>query len=52
MTKVPVNKIKTIGSDVKFIRGLDLFNIIEPNSWLIIDDLANPLKNGLGRMLQ
>jgi hypothetical protein len=37
-------KIKAIGIaglvQIQFIQGLDVFSIIEPNSWLIIDDLA------------
>jgi len=52
------NKIKaiaatTMGSmQIQFIQGLDVFNIIEPNSWLIIDDLAESIEQWSQQMLQ
>ena len=34
------DKIKNITPGIKFLRGLDTLNIIEPNFWLIIDEVA------------
>ena len=36
--------MKIVATDIKFIWGLDVFNIIAPNLWLIIDDLAESSK--------
>jgi len=50
------NKIKAIAAmgsmQIQFIQGLDVFNIIEPNSWLIIDDLAESIEQWSQQMLQ
>jgi len=40
---------KDITTDIKFLRGLEVFNIFEPNSWLIIDNLAKSIKNAILR---
>ena len=38
------DKIKTIAPEIKFIRELDMFNIIAQNSWVIIADLAESIE--------
>ena len=43
------DKIKTSAPDIKIIWGNDMFNIVDTNSWLIIENLVNPLKNGSKR---
>lgn len=44
--------IKTIDPDVKFIQGLDIFDGLKPNSWLIIDDLAESIEDWSREMIQ
>ena len=51
------DKIKAIAAtmglvQIQFIQGLDVFSIIEPNSWLIIDDLAESIEQWSQQMLQ
>ena len=46
------DRIKTIAPDTKFIHGLDIFNSIESNSWLIIDDLAESIEEWSQEMIQ
>ena len=48
------DKIKAIDTTIpiQFIRGLDVFNSIESNSWLIIDDLAESIEQFSHEMLQ
>ena len=48
------DKIKAIATTIpiQFIRGLDVFNSIESNSWLIIDDLAESIEQFSQEMLQ
>ena len=48
------DKIKAIATiiPIQFIRGLDVFNSIESNSWLIIDDLAESIEQFSQEMLQ
>ena len=45
------DKIKDILPNIKCIRGFDIFNIIEPYSWLIIDDLVESIKEWSQEML-
>jgi hypothetical protein len=46
------DKIKSIAPSTKFIRGIDIFNSIAPNSWLIIDDLAESVQELSQEILQ
>lgn len=47
------DRIRTIEPQIKFIKGLDVvFNSIEPNSWLIIDDLAESIEQWSEEMIQ
>jgi hypothetical protein len=48
------DKIKVIATSVQIqlIQGLDVYDIIEPNSPLIIDDLAESIKQWSQEMLQ
>ena len=38
------DKIKTFAPDIMFRLELDIFSIIEPKSWLKIDDLAESIE--------
>ena len=44
MWQVLYDNIKSIAKDGKFIPGLIVFNIVEPNSMLIIVDLAESIQ--------
>ena len=46
------DKIKKIALDIIFIQELQVFNIIAPNSWLIIDDLDGYFQEWSQEMLQ
>ena len=50
------DKIKAIATtglvQIQFIQGFDVLNIIEANSWLIIDDLAESIEQWSQDMLQ
>ena len=48
------DKIKAIaisGVQIQFIQGYDVFKIIEQNSWVIIDDLAESIEQWSQEML-
>ena len=45
------NKAIATTIPIQFIRGLDIFNSIEPNSWLSIDDLAESIEQLSQEML-